>query len=430
MSNGGIEPYGNPEILVIGAGPAGLFATECLLMRGFRVSLYDRMPSPGCKFIVAGNHGGLNITNSAGAADFASRYGVNSSLFSRLLEDFSPGDMIEWLSRFGISVHEGSGGKIFPDGVTVSSLLSRWLARLESYSSFSFFPNHALTGIGEKKRIVFKTAQGVVERNPDVALFALGGASWPSTGSDGVWARFFHDRGIGVEPFLPANCGFEADWPEFLTSRFSNIPLKNVALTVASKQVRGELMLTPYGLEGGVVYSLGSSIRDEITLSGFCIVFLDLLPDMPTEKALSRLGGGPGKESVSNWLRKKLGLSAAALLLLRAACDRAQCDSDTQSPRPSSVALREPLSVVRIAKALPVTLFRPRPIEEAISSAGGIRFAEVDERLMLKRIPGWFCAGEMLDWESPTGGFLLQGCFATAYRAALGAAAWLSCPEN
>ena len=444
------------DVAVIGAGPAGLFAAECLLARGLRVSLFDRMPSPGRKFLVAGSHGGLNITNAAPLSEFAARYGDAQESFARYLSDFAPDDMKQWLSGLGVASHVGSGGKVFPEGVSTVEILSRWMARLQSYQSFKFFPEHTLIGFGasgdgantgdgetfgdgantgdggstdngdataphgSRRPLRFQTASGEIGVAPRAAVFALGGASWPSTGSDGKWNVIFRDSGIGVSDFLPANCGFEADWTEALGNKCDYVPLKNMAMAVRDKtgnekRIRGELMLTPWGMEGGVVYGLGAIIRDDIIGSGSCTVYLDLYPDLDGKAVAKKLSPGPGKESLVNFFRKNLSLSGAAFSLLReGACSLGDY----------SIVLRDPESAASLVKRLPVVLYRPRPIDEAISSAGGVRLECVDEQLMLKKIPGWFCAGEMLDWESPTGGFLMQGCFSTAYRAALGAAAY------
>jgi len=439
------------DVAVIGAGPAGLFATECLLARGFRVSLFDRMSSAGRKFLVAGSHGGLNITNAFQPAEFAARYGDEREFFASVLNDFSPDDMKQWLSGLGVATHVGSGGKVFPEGVSASEILSRWIARLQSYQTFSFFPGHTLVGCGEcgdtgngantvdgvnsvdgdnadncpsciaRRTLRFQTLSSEIGVAPQAAIFALGGASWPSTGSDGKWNGLFRASGIGVSDFLPANCGFEADWPEALANKCAYVPLKNVTMAVMDKtgkekRIRGELMLTPWGMEGGVVYGLGAIIRDEIIRVGSCTAYLDLFPDLGRDAIAEKISPGPGKESLVNFFRKKLSLSAAAFSLLR---------EGALSLGDYSSVLRDPPSAAALVKRLPVSLYRPRPIEEAISSAGGVSFSCVDDHLMLKEFKGWFCAGEMLDWESPTGGFLMQGCFSTAYCAALGAAAYL-----
>jgi hypothetical protein len=407
------------------------------------------MPSPGCKFLVAGSHGGLNITNAAPSAEFAARYGAEREFFASVLIDFSPDDMKQWLSGLGVATHVGSGGKVFPEGASASEILSRWIARLQSYQTFSFFPGYTLVGFGDGgnngngdnagdsdntshdantcvlntscRTLRFQTLSGEIEIAPRVAIFALGGASWPETGSDGKWNGIFRESGIGVSNFLPANCGFEADWSEALAKKCDYVPLKNVTMSAKDKtgnekRIRGELMLTPWGMEGGVVYGLGAMIRDEIIRTGSCKVYLDLFPDLDEEAVVKKLSSGPGKESLVNFFRKKLSLSSTGFSLLR---------EGALSLGDYSEVLRNPASAAALVKRLPVILYRSRPIEEAISSAGGVSFECVDDQLMLKNFKGWFCAGEMLDWESPTGGFLMQGCFSTAYRAALAAFAYL-----
>jgi len=404
--------YPGTHIAIVGAGPSGLFAAECLLKQGFTVALYDRMPSAGRKFLVAGGHGGLNITNAAPAGEFPSYYGENAGRFSGYLGDFSPEDMRAWLAGLGVTVMTGTSGKIFPASVSTVEILDRWMNRLSSEPGFAFYPLHQWIGISDENLPVFDAGQEApVIAGASAVLLALGGKSWPSTGSDGQWSSILAARGIRQEPFQSANCGFESDWSPFQIEKFQNVPLKNITLSVADKAVRGELMLTPYGIEGGVVYRLGASIRDEINRNGICTVHIDMLPDWTVPKIIARWGSGPGKDSLSNHYRKKFALDGASYALL------------------AGTAKREELRDIEVAapllKRLPVVLRRPRPIDEAISSAGGVSFSGLDDRLMLTALPGWFCAGEMLDWESPTGGFLLQGCFSTAYRAARGAAEWL-----
>lgn len=404
--------YPGTHIAIVGAGPSGLFAAECLLKQGCTVSLYDRMPSAGRKLLVAGGHGGLNITNAAPAGEFPSYYGENAARFSGYLGDFSPEDMRVWLAGLGVAVLTGTSGKIFPASVSVVEILERWMNRLCAEPGFAFYPLHRWIGITDDNLPVFDAGQEApVIAGASAVLLALGGKSWPSTGSDGLWSSILAGRGIRLVPFQSANCGFESDWTPFQIERFQNVPLKNICLSVAGKTVRGELMLTSYGIEGGVVYSLGARIRNEIRDNGICTSHIDMLPDWTVPKIAARWGNGPGKESLSNCYRKKYGLDGASFALLAGSAARDELrDIDVAAP---------------LLKGLPVVLRCPRPIDEAISSAGGVSFDELDDRLMLNRIPGWFCSGEMLDWESPTGGFLLQGCFSTAYRAALGAAAWV-----
>lgn len=398
------------RIAIIGAGPSGLFAAECLLKKGFGVSVYDKMDSAGRKFLVAGSHGGLNITNDAPVEEFAAHYGQNSELFKRLLEFFSPADLKAWLAILDVKTFAGSGGKVFAENVDTREILDRWMTRLRSFPDFEFFPAHNLSGFASEKNLVFMTDAGEKVITRPTVIFALGGASWPTTGSDGKWTDFFSASGVALERFQAANCGFEADWSPVFKEKATNLPLKNIRVTAAGQTVRGELLVTPYGIEGNVVYTLGSAIRETINAEGSCTITLDLLCDWTREKIEKRFGDGPGTESLSNYYRKKLNLGGIAYSLLREVS--------------SAEALTDARSLSHLVKNLPIRLVRPRPITEAISSAGGVRFGELDDSLMLKKFPGWFCAGEMLDWESPTGGFLLQGCFSTAYRASIGAAEW------
>ncbi len=399
------------RIAVIGAGPAGMFASECLLKKGYSVTLYDQMPSAGRKFLAAGSRGGLNITNTAENGDFETRYGENEERFALFLKQFSPADLRAWLLSLGVDTFTGSGGKVFPENISTSEILRRWMARLSSFPGFTFAGGHRLKGIENGKTLLFASAGADVEVQPEAAVFALGGASWSATGSDGKWTRLFSQCGIEMERFQSANCGYEAAWSEVLKEKTGSLFLKNISMTACGKTLRGEIMLTSYGLEGGLVYGLGSLIREEISKSGKCTVFLDLLPDWSVEKIIDRLGGGKGKETLSNFYRKKLHLTQAAFLLLAEIAGKEGAGNLTSIPA--------------LLKNLPVNLDRARPLEEAISSAGGVRFKNLEETLMLKDFPGWFCCGEMLDWESPTGGFLMQGCFSTAYQAALGVCAWL-----
>ena len=413
-------------VAIVGAGPAGLFAAETLLAKGFAVALYDRMPSPGLKFLLAGNSGGLNLTNALGKDEFASRYGENRDRFERFLTGFSPDGLVAWLSSFGVSTRRGSGGKVFPDGVDAACLLARWMDRLRANPSFSFYPGHRLVQIAPPRSLSFELEGQTIVVTPDAAILALGGASWPATGSDGAWRDPLSALGVAIAPFRPANCGFEADWPDALKERFAHVPLKNARVSIASSDApsaRGELTLTPYGIEGGPLYALGAGIRDEIERAGICEIRIDLAPDLSREAVSTRLSGGPGKESLSNFFRKRLGLSGAAFALLRYGAERS-CETSSRVLGDSAQALRDPEVASSLVKSLPLALYRPRPIEEAISTAGGVSFSELDDALMLRRLPGIFFAGEMLDWEAPTGGFLLQGCFSTGYRAALGVAAF------
>lgn len=418
------------SVAVIGAGPAGLFACDCLVSAGIRVEIYDRMQAPLCKFMVAGAHGGLNISNRAffdavqngfcnelsDTPVFSTVYGDRGPDFARFFSACTPADFERWLARLGCALHEGSGGKLFPDGVDAPEIARRWKSRLAESGLFAFHSVHSLVSLGSDGSIGFLTPDGAVSIRPEAAIFALGGASWPSTGSDGSWAELFAALGCEVTPLESSNCGFEADWPPFVADLCAGVPVKNVTLAVKPagapvRRARGELVLTPYGMEGSLVYALGREIRRGIAELGKTMVFLDLVPDLSLESVRKRLGGGPGKASASTWLKKAFPFDRAVVALMR---EKAGADR-----------IRDPEVAAQLVKNLPVTLYRARPIAEAISSAGGLSFGELDESLMLKRMPGWFCAGEMLDWDAPTGGFLMQGCFATAFSAAKGAAKYL-----
>jgi hypothetical protein len=430
-----------PSVAVIGAGPAGLFACDRLVERGIRVDLYDRMNAPLCKFMVAGAHGGLNISNKSmygiarhtpiesgsvspvclleSLSHFSSpaQYGERREEFARFFSAFSPEDFESRLSGLGCALREGSGGKLFPDGMDAPEIARRWRKRLVQSGLCTFYPLHSLVSLSADGSIGFSTGAGGLTICPDAAVFALGGASWPSTGSDGSWIPLFEALGCAVTPLESSNCGFEADWPPFIAGICTGVPVKNATLSVEIAggcvyKVRGELVLTPYGIEGSIVYALGREIRRGIAEEGRAAVFLDLAPDLTLEAVQTRLGGGPGKTSASTWLKKALRLDRAVLAIIR---ERLGAD-----------AMRNPAAVAPLVKRLPIPLYRARPIAEAISSAGGLSFDELDESLMIRRIPGWFCAGEMLDWDAPTGGFLMQGCFTTGFAAAEGAADWLA----
>ncbi len=397
-------------MVIIGAGPAGLFAAERLLQKGYAVELYDQMPAAGCKFLTAGSRGGLNITNAAPVDQYAAKYGFQSERFFEYLRDFSPRDLQNWLSGFGIQTAQGSGGKIFPANVSAAELLSRWMAKLSEFSGFTFFPQYRFQGISDDRRPVFQHSETLRCVQAAAVLLALGGKSWPATGSNGEWVSILESEGITVTPFRSANCGFEIDWSDYQQSIFTYQPLKNISVSVAGKISRGELLLTPYGMEGTAIYTLSADIRDTIQESSDCTIHIDLLPDWSAEKILLQWAQGPGKNSLRNFYRKVFHLDKPGWTLL------AGCTAPDTLKNKNTAAI--------LLKAVPVKLLRPRPIEEAISSAGGVSFHDVRDDLMLKVLPGWFCAGEMLDWEAPTGGFLMQGCFSTAYQAAEGMARW------
>jgi len=391
------------SVAIVGSGPAGLFAAECLAGAGFAVSVYDAMPAPGRKFLVAG-HGGLNLTHSEPVAAFAARYGQDAERFARYLTAFSPTDMRAWADGLGAETFVGSSGRVFPRVFKAAALLQAWIDRIKGMGG-RIHPRHRLIDIQPGPRLRFSTPDGEREVTPRAVLLSLGGASWPHTGSDGTWATMLGSHGVRINPFTPANCGFTCDWSARMHA-IAGKPLKTIALSFGEQRVRGELVITDYGLEGGALYAIGRPLREALARGEPAIVAIDLKPDVELETLAKRLGDAPAKSSLEHLLSDRAKLSDAAVALVH---ERTTADEQ-----------RDPRRLAACLKALPIPICAPRPLAEAISSGGGIDFAELDERLMLTKLPGVFCAGEMLDWEAPTGGYLLQGCFSTGYWAAQG----------
>ena len=401
------------KVIITGGGPAGLFCAYCLVKNSVKVELYDRMDKPGLKFILAGQSG-LNITNSAEISSFASGYGRDEAFFRTLLDRFSPEDLEKWYNSLGIETYRGSSGKIFAKVSGSEAVLEKWIDVMENSGLYAFHPGHRLVEIldipGGRRTLVFEAAGGARKTvEADYAVFALGGASWPKTGSDGLWADVMERAGAGIVPFAPANCGFETAWSEEFKKKAKDLPLKNVKVSCNGKSSRAGLAVTEYGIEGGAVYELGREIRKELHEKGKAELVIDLLPDLSAGSIAKKLGPGSrrGKSSLSNYLRKTLKISGADYLLFRELCST---DAGVQG----DAVFRHP----EIFKNLRLTLLCSRPIEEAISSAGGVSLDCLDSSMMLKKKPGFYVIGEMADWEAPTGGFLLQGCFSTAYTAA------------
>lgn len=388
------------DVLIVGGGPAGLRAAELVSAAGLRTVLADHKPSVGRKFLVAGR-GGLNLTHSEPVENFPARYGDLSGRWQKLLADSSPADLRNWVEELGIKTFVGTSGRIFPTTKQAAPLLRRWIERLRK-QGVSFRPRHKLTGFrclneGELE-IEFETPQGQIVQTTRVLILALGGASWPQTGSDGGWVKLLTDKGVQVVPLAPANCGYEVAWsPEFL-AQAEGLPLKNVIVRAGDEAIPGELLITKNGIEGGAIYPLGRILR---TMEKPAIT-IDFKPTFTVEGLMAKIVHAKSDrlltQAVQAW---RLSKAAQALLQLHAPFDS-----------PEELAL--------LTKAYPLPLRGPRPIEEAISTAGGLSWDELDENLMLKLWPGVFCAGEMIDWEAPTGGYLLQGCFSTATRAAHG----------
>lgn len=404
-----ISPVMACDVLVIGGGPAGLRAAEVVSAAGWHTILADQMPSVGRKFLVAGR-GGLNLTHSEPLAQFVHRYGGSLPSWASLLADFTPTDLQAWVHGLGVETFVGTSGRVFPESKQAAPLLRRWVARLREQSVL-FRLRHRLTGLqrqGDSWEARFSTPKGECILRASALILALGGASWPQTGSDGQWTSLLSLPGLELAPFVPANCGYEVAWsPNFLVQA-EGLPLKNIAVTAEESRIEGELLVTKYGLEGGALYQLGSILRKHSSPR----IEIDLKPALLADALRTRLGSKITAPASLDAAARAWRLSSAATALLGLHAPFTSWDH-----------------LIQTAKSLPLTLIRPRPIEEAISSAGGVRAEGLDDFLMLRTQPGIFCAGEMLDWDAPTGGYLLQGCLATASRAARGALRFLQ-PNN
>lgn len=411
--------YGRPVRTagVVGGGPAGLIAAEVLAGAGVAVTVYDRMPSPTRKFLLAG-HGGLNITHSEGRDRLLPRYGDAAGRLAPLVDAFTPDDLRAWCAGLGEETFVGTSGRVFPRSFRATPLVRAWLARLDALGvrieRRQRWDGWAEDGAGLRLVGVGGGVDG--ERREvahDVVLFALGGASWPRLGSDGSWVPAFEARGVATASLRAANVGVRVGWTPAFADRFQGVPLKHVALTVRGQDrapVRGDAMVTRTGLEGGPLYAVGAAVRAALDAGG-CVLEVDLRPDTPAERLAERLARRRPKDSRSTWLQRSVGLDPVAAGLLREATGNAVPD--------------DPEAVAELIKAVPVEVPATMPIDRAISSAGGIRWSEVDEHLMLRALPGTFVAGEMLDWEAPTGGYLLQASFSTGVAAAHGMLGWL-----
>jgi uncharacterized flavoprotein (TIGR03862 family) len=384
------------DIAIIGAGPAGLMAAERLSGRGLKVTVFDGMATPGRKFLMAGR-GGLNLTHSEPLAKFIMRYGDRADVVGSWLDRFSPEDLRSWADGLGAETFVGSSGRLFPKAMKASGLLRNWLRRLAD-AGVDFRLRHRWVGFdGERLRLEGEV-QSVTAR---ATVLALGGASWPKLGSDAGWAPILGARGVEIRPLKPANCGFEIAWSAHFRERAAGQPLKNIALSIDGRTVLGEMVITRNGIEGGAVYAASAALRDRLP----AVLTLDLKPQMEVDALARRLAERRKGRSLSAWLTAELNLSPLAYPLLREVTEMVPDDA---------------MSLARLIKAVPLKVDGTRPIAEAISSAGGIAFDAVDERLMLRALPGVFVAGEMLDWEAPTGGYLLQGCMSSGIVASDG----------
>ncbi len=397
---------------VIGGGPAGLMAAEALADAGVAVTVYDRMPSLGRKFLMAGR-GGLNLTHTDERARFLARYGAAADRLRDAIAAFSPDDLRAWSEGLGQPTFVGSSGRVFPQSMKASPLLRAWLRRLDG-KGVRVALRHCWTGWDAQGRLRFADAHGdEIIVAADVTVLALGGASWPKLGADGGFADILAREGIAVARLRPANSGFLADWSETFRERFAGQPLKRIALSAGETTLRGEAMIADYGLEGGGVYAVSAALRAAIETQGHAMLTIDLLPDVPLDELTKKLALPRGKQSLSTFLRKAVHLSPPAIGL-------------AQEIASGKLGELTPAAMAQMLKAVPVRLTGTAPLARAISTAGGIAFDEIDAHFMLRRKPGVFAAGEMLDWEAPTGGYLLQACFATGAAAGKGAVTWFT----
>jgi uncharacterized flavoprotein (TIGR03862 family) len=389
-------------------------AAETLAQSGIGVTVFDAMPSVGRKFLMAGR-GGLNLTHSEPLDAFLTRYREATPKLASAIESFPPERLRAWCEALGQPTFVGSSGRIFPKALKASPLLRAWLRRLDAMG-VSFSMRHRWTGWDDSGRLSFQTPDGQRVIAADATVLALGGASWPRLGSDGSWTETLRARGASISPLKPSNCGFTVNWSDIFRERFEGEPLKGITLSFGGRNVRGEAVITRAGIEGGAVYALSAELREAILTSGQATLQVALRPDIATGDLVKRLSASRGKQSFSNWLRKAAQMSPVAIGLLQ----------EVAHASPVSLASLSAERLAELINALPLQLSGIAPIARAISSAGGISFDELDTGFMLRRLPGVFAAGEMLDWEAPTGGYLLQACFATGFAAGRGALGWLN----
>lgn len=401
------------DAAVIGAGPAGLMAAEQLALGGMRVIVFDGMGAPARKFLLAGR-GGLNLTHSEALPDFLSRYGAAQAWLTPAIEAFGPEQLRAWADGLGQPTFVGSSGRVFPVAMKASPLLRAWLRRLDA-QGVQLRLKHRWTGWDGEGRLSFDTADGPRSIAARATVLALGGASWPRLGSDGSWSDLLAARGITIAPLRPANCGFVVQWSALFADKYQGAPLKNVALSFGPRTVRGEAVITRDGIEGGAIYAISAVLRDAILAEREAKLSIALRPDLTTADLAARLAKPRGKQSLSTYLRKAAGLSPAGIGLLQEAAHGTGV----------ALATLPADQLAALINAVPVRLLATAPIAKAISTAGGIALGEIDADYMLRKLPGVFAAGEMLDWEAPTGGYLLTACFATGVMAGRGALRWL-----
>ena len=409
--------------VIIGGGPAGLMAAQVLSEAGRKVHVFDAMPSVGRKFLLAGK-GGLNLTHSENADAFSGRFGARRAAIESVLKDFDAQALQQWSLDLGIPTFVGTSGRVFPTDMKAAPLLRAWLQRLRhpakpsAGAAVEFHMRHRWTGWDTDQALTFETPQGEVKVKASAVILALGGGSWSRLGSNGAWIPLLAGKGVAVAPLLPSNCGFDVSggWSPFFKERFAGQPFKSVAISVAASdgtlafQRKGEFVATASGVEGSLIYAASSVLRDAILKLGQATFYLDLLPDMPLDKVATEIKHPRGSRSLSNHLKSRLHLDGIKTAILHERLPKSVFDNAHANPQILANAI----------KALPIHLQAFRPMDEAISSAGGVLFEVLNADLMLEQLPGVFCAGEMLDWEAPTGGYLLNASMATGRRAALG----------
>ena len=401
------------NIAVIGGGPAGLMAAESAITASAQVDLYDAMASVGRKFLLAGK-GGLNLTHSEPSQKFLLRYGERRAQIAPLLSSFGPDALRAWTRGLGIETFVGSSGRVFPTDLKAAPLLRAWLRRLRQ-AGVRFHMRHRWSGWDEQGALYFSTPKGSRSAQADAVVLALGGGSWPKLGSDASWVPILAKHGIHSAPLLPSNCGFDVGWTEHFRTKFAGHPVKSVAVVIrndagAESRHPGEFVITETGVEGGVVYTVSASLRNEILAKGTATLRLDLTPDRDIPRLTHDVSRPRGKRTMATHLERQAHIVGVKAGLLREVLSKED--------------FADPARLAAAIKSLPLRLVAPRPLEEAISTAGGVPFEALDERLMIRTLPGIFCAGEMLDWEAPTGGYLLTACFAMGRVAGAGAAAW------
>ena len=406
------------HVAVIGAGPAGLMAAEVLAQSGAAVTVYDAMPSAGRKFLMAGR-GGLNLTHSEPLPQFLARYREAMPHLKAAIEAFPPQALRDWSEALGQETFIGSSGRVFPKAFKASPLLRAWLRRLNS-RGVQFALRHRWTGWDAQGHLRFQTPDGLRAVETSATVLALGGASWPRLGSDGAWSEILAAKGGKVSRLRPANCGFTVAWSDIFRDRFEGQPLKGVALSFTAHSVRGEAIMTRAGIEGGAIYALSAELREAIDRSARATLHIALRPDLEMKDLIAKVSVPKGKQSLSNFLRKAVRLPPVAIGLLQEAAKTSG----------TSLASMSPGDLASLINAVPIELTGVAPISRAISTAGGIAFSELDADFMLRRLPGVFVAGEMLDWEASTGGYLLQASFATGVAAGRGALKWLNLQDG